>query len=132
MRLLEKINEEAKKIDKVINCLLQIHIAEEDTKFGFSKDELLHILTSPEYSSLQNIRICGMMGMASLTNNQIQIEKEFGYIDSLFKAIKENFFKDQHEFKELSIGMSGDYHLAIKHGSTMVRIGTGIFGKRNY
>ncbi len=132
MRLLEKINEEARSYGNIINCLLQIHIASEESKFGFSKEELVQLLPSPEFKSLQNIRLCGLMGMASFTDNVDLIRKEFTYIHSLFKDIQKDYFNTNKHFMELSIGMSGDYKTAVELGSTIVRIGTGIFGERNY
>jgi len=132
MRLLEKINEEAKANGRIINCLLQVHIASEESKFGFSEEELVQLLPSPEFNSLQNIRLCGLMGMASYTDNTDLIRKEFTVIHTLFKTIQHDYFKDNKHFRELSIGMSGDYQIAVEIGSTIVRIGTGIFGERNY
>jgi pyridoxal phosphate enzyme (YggS family) len=131
-RLLEKINEEAKRIGIKVNCLFQIHIAEEETKFGFSEEELVQLLPSNEYKSLQNIIICGLMGMASYTENSDQIKKEFSIIRTLFDVLKRNYLFNNKDFKELSIGMSGDYQIAVQQGSTMVRIGSSIFGDRNY
>ncbi len=132
LRLLEKINEEARNINKIVNCLLQIHIAEEETKYGFSEDELVQLLPLPEFKTLQNIKVCGLMSMATYTNDTKQIYREFKYLSDLFKTIKDIYFTDNEYFKEISIGMSGDYKIAVDCGSTMVRIGSNIFGERNY
>ena len=134
LKLLEEINKQAKKQDRIIECLLQIHIAEEETKFGLDEDELDEILKqhfdcAQCDSQLNNIKIVGLMGMATFTDNQNQIKKEFQHLKAIFdKASKlktENF-----QLKTLSMGMSGDYKLAIECGSTMVRIGSSIFGSR--
>lgn len=132
LRLLKKINEEAKKNNRTINCLLQMHIAEEDTKFGLDLQELKAILTSEDFKELKNIRIAGLMGMASYTYNVLQVKKEFSYLKSCFDEIKAEFFRTSYDFKEISMGMSGDYKIAIEAGSTMIRIGSTIFGMRNY
>ncbi|MCF6365814.1 MAG: YggS family pyridoxal phosphate-dependent enzyme [Bacteroidales bacterium] len=132
LRLLKKINEEAKKNNRTINCLLQIHIAEEDTKFGLNKDEVEQILENPEFDKLQNVKISGLMGMATYTKDKSQIKKEFKFLKNLFKNIKAKYFSDKESFTEISTGMSGDYEIAIEAGSTIVRIGSTIFGARNY
>ncbi len=132
IKLLKEINKQAVKNNRVIDCLLQFHIAEEDTKFGLSLIEAEEILDSESFKALQNIRIVGVMGMATYTNNPQQIENEFESLRNIFNILKTDFFADTDSFKELSMGMSGDYQLAIKHGSTMVRIGSTIFGARNY
>ena len=127
-KLLKEINKQAAKSDRVIDCLLQIHIAQEDTKFGFNKEELEDIVTDLKANPLPHIRIKGLMGMATFTDNQEQIRSEF-------KTLKQQFdwLKTQHpEANELSMGMSGDYVLAIEEGSTMIRVGSKIFGSRNY
>ena len=131
MKLLQEINKQAKKHNRVIDCLLQIHIAEEETKFGLDEEELNHILTSDDFKSLENIRIVGLMGMATFTENQNQIEKEFNHLKSIFDNNKK-LNTDHCQLNTLSMGMSGDYQLAISCGSTMVRIGSSIFGNRNY
>ena len=128
LKLLQEINKQAKKHNRVIDCLLQIHIAEEETKFGLDEEELNHILTSDDFKSLENIRIVGLMGMATFTENTTQIEKEFNHLKTIFDKLK----TQNSELKTLSMGMSGDYQLAISCGSTMVRIGSSIFGTRNY
>ncbi|WMW77012.1 YggS family pyridoxal phosphate-dependent enzyme [Flavobacterium sp. 20NA77.7] len=127
-KLLQEINKQAKKHNRVIDCLLQIHIAEEETKFGLDEEELNHILTSDDFKSLENIKIVGLMGMATFTENQNQIEKEFSHLKTIYDKLK----TQNSELKTLSMGMSGDYQLAISCGSTMVRIGSSIFGNRNY
>ena len=127
LKLLQEINKQAKKYNRVIDCLLQIHIAEEETKFGLDEEELNHILTSDDFKSLENIKIVGLMGMATFTENQNQIEKEFNHLKTIFDKLK----TQNSELKTLSMGMSGDYQLAISCGSTMVRIGSSIFGNRN-
>ncbi len=129
-KLLKIINLEAQKIDRVVDCFLQIHIAEEETKFGFSVNEVTEVLESKEFISLKNVRICGLMGMATFTDNTIQVSKEFNYLADTFKSLKIRFFENAPFFKEISMGMSGDYKLAISAGSTIVRIGSLIFGER--
>ena len=127
-KLLKEINKQAAKSDRIINCLLQMHIAQENTKFGFNKEELEAVVTDLKANPLPHIRIKGLMGMATFTNNQDQIRSEF-------KTLKQQFdwLQTQHsEANELSMGMSGDYALAIEEGSTMIRIGSKIFGSRNY
>ena len=127
-KLLKEINKQAAKSDRVIDCLLQMHIAQEDTKFGFNKEELETVVTDLKANPLPHIRIKGLMGMASFTDNQDQIRSEF-------KTLKQEFdwLQTQHpEANELSMGMSGDFALAIEEGSTMIRVGSKIFGSRNY
>lgn len=131
-KLLQDINKQAIKIDKTVNCLLQIHIASEETKFGFSEDELIEMLSNVDLKKLKNIRICGFMGMATFTDNKSQIRSEFRYLKTLFDKIKLSRFSETVTFTELSMGMSDDYAIAIEEGSTMVRIGSSIFGVRNY
>jgi len=126
-KLLQEINKEAAKNNRVIDCLLQIHIAVEESKFGLDEVELTKILTSDDFKNLKNIRIVGLMGMASFTDNQNQIEKEFNYLKTLFDKLKIT----NSELQTLSMGMSNDYQLAISCGSTMIRIGSSIFGTRN-
>lgn len=132
LNLLAAINKEAIKCNRVIDCLLQIHIAQEETKFGFDFLELTQLLESAAYNSLKNIRICGIMGMATLTDDEIQIRKEFKLLHSYFVEIKNTYFKNESSFKEISMGMSDDYKIAIEEGSTLVRVGSAIFGNRNY
>ncbi len=129
-KLLKSIDKEGKKNNRKIACLLQVHIAKEETKFGFSEEELIEILSSNEIKELNHIEIKGLMGMATFTDNQKQVATEFTQLSKLHSTIKKRFFSQQSSFKELSMGMSNDYLLAIEKGSTMVRIGTTIFGQR--
>lgn len=128
LKTLKEINKQAKKHDRVINCLLQAKIAEEDTKFGLSFQEIEEMLSSNEFKELENIKVVGLMGMATFTDSQEQIAREFSSINKLFNNLK----NQNSELKTLSIGMSGDYKLAIENGSTMIRVGSAIFGARNY
>lgn len=132
IKLLQVINKEAIKNDRTINCLLQFHIALESTKFGLNLDESIELLQSEAFISLKNIRICGVMGMATNTDDLERVSDEFSGLTETFKHLKENHFKEDGFFKEISMGMSGDYQLAIESGSTMVRVGSSIFGSRNY
>ena len=131
LKLLQEINKQAKKHNRVIDCLLQIHIAEEETKFGLDEFELDEILkqVQNEKSEFENIRIVGLMGMATFTENQNQIEKEFNHLNSIFDK-HSKLETSNLKLQTLSMGMSGDYQLAISCGSTMVRIGSSIFGTR--
>jgi pyridoxal phosphate enzyme (YggS family) len=130
LKLLKEINKQAAKNKRVIDCLLQIYIADEDTKFGLDFDEVIELLRDEEFSTLQNIRIVGLMGIASNNASETRTEAEFQELKVLFDGIKLSFFRKEESFKELSMGMSGDYQLAVKQGSTIVRIGSNIFGKR--
>ena len=125
---LKEINKQAKKHDRVIHCLLQAKIAEEDSKFGLSFDEIENILASEKLKDLVNIKIVGLMGMATFTDDKQQLHKEFLSLKNLFDKLK----TDNQNLKTLSMGMSGDYQIAIENGSTMIRVGSSIFGKRNY
>ena len=125
-KLLQEINKQAAKHNRVIDCLLQMYIADEETKFGLDETELNEILNSEEYKSLHNIKVIGLMGMATFTDNQLQIKKEFKNLKNIF----DTFTMHNSQFTTLSMGMSGDYKLAIECGSTMVRIGSSIFGGR--
>ncbi len=131
-KLLLAINKEGEKINRKINCLLQFHIADEDTKFGFALEEVEQLFQDINKDDLEFINICGVMGMATFTDDQNQIAKEFSNLHSIFNKIKETIFADQQSFKTISMGMSGDYKIAIEQGSTMVRVGSSIFGERNY
>lgn len=131
LKLLKEINKQAIKNNRVIECLLQVHIAQEEAKFGFNFDELKQLLADPELSSLDHIKVIGLMGMATNTTNKEQIKAEFKGLKSLFEEVKISVLPDNIEMKELSMGMSGDYKLAINEGSTMVRIGSSIFGLRS-
>lgn len=132
LKLLNEINKQAAKSGRIVNCLLQIHVAQEETKFGFTPQECDEMLQAEEWKSLHNVRICGLMGMASNTDDSKQIKEEFCLLNNTFKKIKQNWFHDSTDFCELSMGMSHDYRLAIKAGSTMVRVGSKIFGERYY
>ena len=132
MKLLKEIDKQAERNNRIIDCLLQIHIAKEETKFGFTPDELRTMLQEGEWKQFSHVRICGLMCMASNTDDVKQIADEFESVRTLFQEIKNEFFPTEETFKELSMGMSGDYEIAQQHGSTMVRVGTMIFGERNY
>ena len=132
LNLLKKVNKEATKKDRRVDCLLQFHIAQEETKFGLSYDEAIQLLTSAEYKQMENIRIVGVMGMATFTDNNNQVSAEFATLRDIFDRLKKEYFTTEDSFCELSMGMSDDYPLAIEQGSTLVRVGSAIFGKRNY
>lgn len=128
LKLLKEINKRAKQNERTINCLLQIKIADEDSKFGISSEEAREILNSEAYSKMENVKVIGLMGMATFTDDENQVRSEFNYLKSVFDK-----FRDEHpDLQELSMGMSGDYQIAVDCGSTMVRIGSSIFGARNY
>ena len=132
LKLLQEINKQAQKNNRIIDCLLQIHIAEEETKFGLDEEELTSLLSSSEFQEMKNIRITGLMGMATFTDNKEQIKKEFSHLKSIFDSIRStDAINRVSTLSILSMGMSGDYQLAIECGSTMVRIGSSIFGNRN-
>jgi len=130
LKLLQEINKQAAKNKRVIDCLLQVYIADEDTKYGLGHDELIELLRSDEFAELKNVRIVGLMAIATNTKNEKQIAIEFHELKVLFDGIKVSFFRKEDYFKEISTGMSTDYKIAIEEGSTMVRIGSAIFGKR--
>lgn len=132
LKLLTAINKEALKNNRTINCLLQFHIASEETKFGFDLSEAKTLLSKPEFSALKNVEIHGVMGMATNTDNKNQIRKEFESLKLIFDELKTEFFSSNDSFKEISMGMSNDYLIAIETGSTMIRVGSHIFGARNY
>ena len=132
MKLLNVIDKEALKNDRTIDCLLQVRIAKEETKFGLTSDEVYRLSDSVEFKQLRNIRIRGVMGMATYTENSEQIREEFRLLKRIFEELKASAFSGREHFDQLSIGMSGDYQLAIDEGSTLVRIGSLIFGERNY
>lgn len=129
-KLLCEVNNHAQKVGRVVDCLLQLHIAREETKFGFSFDECREMLAQGEWQSLKNIRIRGLMGMASYTDDEEQIKAEFCSLYRFFDELKDTYFASQPAFNELSMGMSDDYPLAIASGSTLVRVGSKIFGQR--
>lgn len=132
LRLLRTIDKEAVKCDRIINCLLQVHIAEESTKFGFDEEELSDFLESGELAELSNVRVMGLMGMATFTDNEAQVIREFTELKMLFDALQGKYTFDNFKLRELSMGMSGDYQIALDCGSTMVRVGSTIFGERTY
>ena len=129
-KLLKEINKEAKKNNRIIDCLLQVYIAKEDTKFGLDKAELVTLLNDPEFDTLENICIKGLMGMATNTLDQEQIKNEFKSLTTLFEELKNTIHKRTIDWKERSMGMTSDYKIAVEQGSTMVRIGSAIFGSR--
>ncbi|MDD2674742.1 MAG: YggS family pyridoxal phosphate-dependent enzyme [Flavobacterium sp.] len=130
LKLLQEISKQALKNNRIIDCLLQIHIAEEETKFGLDEEELASLLSSSEFHEMKNIRIVGLMGMATFTDNKDQIKKEFLHLKTIFDKTKK-LKTENCQLETISMGMSGDYQLAIECGSTMVRIGSSIFGGRN-
>lgn len=130
LKLLQEIDKQATKNNRIIPCLLQFHIAAEETKFGLDFSEAEEILQSREFIEMQHVQIVGLMGMASFTENEEQVRDEFRNLNNYFQIIKSHYFKFNPDFKHLSMGMSGDYQLAIEEGSTMVRIGSTLFGSR--
>lgn len=130
-KLLSAINTEASKIKRIVDCLLQIHIAGEETKFGFSMNEIIEMVESQSFMNMDHVRICGVMGMATFTSDTVQVHKEFSNLSACFRTLKNRYFAEKPLFKEVSMGMSGDYEIALKEGSTIVRIGSLIFGERN-
>ncbi len=132
LKVLKEINKEAVKCGRVVDCLLQLDIAHEDTKFGLDSQEIDALLSSQEFADMSNVRICGLMGIGSITDDKEQTRKEFAFLAQRFRQIKERFFANSESFCELSMGMSEDYQIAISEGSTMVRIGSSIFGLRDY
>jgi PLP dependent protein len=132
LKLLREINKQGEKAERVVPCLLQFHIAEEETKFGLDLQEAKEIMDAVKIEKMQNIQIKGVMGMATFTENENQIRKEFKQLKKYFETLKNDFFIDIDSFNEISMGMSGDYLIGIEEGSTIVRIGSSIFGDRNY
>jgi len=130
LNLLKEINKQALKNDRIIKCLFQVSIADEETKFGLGFDEIVLLLRSEEFKALTNVRICGLMGIATNTSILRQIKDEFYEFKTFFRSLAESFFQGDSNFTELSMGMSGDYKIALEEGSTMVRLGSAIFGKR--
>ncbi len=128
--LLKEINKQGQKNGRRISCLLQFHIAQEDTKFGLSLEEAEAFLAGPEFSLLNHVRICGVMGMATFTENTTQIRQEFQNLHSIYQELLSNYFSSNAEFKEISMGMSDDYTIAIEEASTLIRVGSKIFGRR--
>jgi len=129
-KLLTEINKQAKKNDRIIDVLLQFYIAKEETKYGFTIEEIQSMLGGLSTNNLANVRITGVMGMASFTEDYEKIRHEFRTLKSYFDLLKQNYFANQASFKEISMGMSGDFEIAIEEGSTMIRIGSTIFGER--
>lgn len=130
LKLLKEINKQAKKNERIIKCLFQIHIAEEESKFGLFKDELLDILHSDELANMQHVEIKGLMGMATFTEDENQVRKEFKGLKKLFDEVNNMATPPQVQMEELSMGMSGDYKIAVEEGSTLIRVGSAIFGAR--
>ncbi len=131
-KLLKTINKEAGNAGKVVDCLFQVKIAKEESKFGMTVGQIKQILDSAEYSSFQNIRLTGLMGMATFTEDKEVIRSEFNFLHTCFEDIKNAYFNGVNYFREISMGMSDDYEIAVEAGSTMVRVGSKIFGTRNY
>ena len=129
-KLLRIINKEASRNSRVIDYLIQFYIAKEETKFGFNMEEVTEMIESEEFKHLNNVRLCGVMGMATFTDDHVQVRKEFKYLNECFNELKSKYFDDLPSFQEISMGMSGDYRMAIEEGSTMIRIGSIIFGTR--
>jgi len=132
LKLLQEINKQAQRHSRVVNCLLQIYIAEEESKFGLTPAEAQEILSAEAYQELNHVRITGVMGVATNTSSETQLQKEFRYLKQTFEDLKSSFFPQEAFFKEISMGMSSDYKLAIAEGSTMIRVGSFIFGARDY
>lgn len=130
LKLMKEIGKQAEKCGRVIDVLLQIHVAAEETKFGFTPEEVVEMLQEDEWKNCTHVRIVGLMAMATNTDDEARIGREFESVAQLFEVLKDSFFADKPEFKELSMGMSGDYLIAQEHGSTMVRVGSMIFGER--
>jgi pyridoxal phosphate enzyme (YggS family) len=131
-KLLKAINKEGKKVNRRIKCLLQFHIAKESTKFGLSAEEAQSMLDTNILNELENIEICGVMGMATYTDDKAQVTNEFKTLKNIFATLKNKYFVNHDSFSQISMGMSGDYPIAITQGSTMIRVGSSIFGERNY
>jgi pyridoxal phosphate enzyme (YggS family) len=132
LNLLKEVDKEARKCNRVIHCLLQFHIATEETKFGLNLNDAREILESAEIHEMKNVLITGVMGMSSFSDDFTLVRKEFKHLYSLFQTLKSLYFPEQDTFRVISMGMSGDYNIAIEEGSTLVRIGTSIFGDRQY
>jgi hypothetical protein len=130
--LLQEVDKQAVKYDRVIPCLIQFHIAKEDTKFGFSLGECETMLQGEVFQNLHHVKICGVMGMATFTEDMERVRKEFQKLHSIFNTLKEKYFPNNPDFKEISMGMTDDYPIAIEEGSTLIRIGSAIFGPRDY
>jgi len=131
LKILHEIDKQAQKAGRIIPCLLQFHIAEEETKFGLDIEEAKGILETEDFGKMKNITLAGVMGMATYTDDYDQVRREFRVLRNIYRQLKITFFSNHPDFKEISMGMSGDYKIAIEEGSTMVRIGSLIFGERN-
>lgn len=131
-QLLAEIDKCGKAADRIVNCLLEIHIASEESKYGFTYDRCISFLEEGSWKDFTHVRICGVMGMATFTDNFEQVAKEFAGLKQFYDKIKNRYFGDKDYFKEISMGMSQDYHVAVKEGSTLVRVGSRIFGERKY
>lgn len=129
LKLLQEIDTQARKCDRIIDCLLQFYIAKEETKFGLEAAEAIDLLESDAYRNMRHIRLCGVMGMASFSDNNEQIRKEFQVLRGIFERLKKGYFQHAPHFREISMGMSGDWEIAVEEGSTMVRIGSLLFPK---
>jgi pyridoxal phosphate enzyme (YggS family) len=129
-KLLYVINSESEKSGRIIDCLLQFHIAKEETKSGFNLEEVFQLLETEDFKRLRNVNVCGVMGMATFTDNTAIVRKEFNYLRNCFRTLKEKYFQEHEQFSEISMGMSEDYLTAIEEGTTIVRIGSLIFGER--
>lgn len=132
IKLLESINAESARIGRVVDVLLQLHVAQEETKFGFTCEDCVDLVDKGVLGRLPNVRVCGVMGMATNTDDMGKVREEFKSIKNVFDTLKQRYFADKPYFKEISMGMSDDYHIAMEEGSTLVRIGTTIFGSRGY
>lgn len=132
MKLLSEINRQGERVGRVIPCLLQLHVAQEETKFGFTTEECMAMLDSDEWRNMPHVHICGVMGMASHTDDESRIRQDFATLHQFFTQAKDRHFSDNDNFCELSMGMSDDYLIAIREGSTLVRVGSSIFGEREY
>ena len=130
--LLEAVNKEAKKHERVVDCLLQFHIALEETKFGLDLNEARELLDSEAFKAMENVRICGVMSMGTFTDDMEEVRKEFKHLKAIFETLKKEYFVEKPEFKEISMGMSEDYPIAIEEGATLIRVGSKIFGARVY
>lgn len=130
LRLLAEIDKQAAKANRTIDCLLQFHVAQEETKFGLDETEAVALLQSPELQQMKHVRLCGVMGMASFSDDKTLVRSEFHHLQEIFQRIKKAFFPNDPHFREISMGMSGDWEIAVEEGSTMVRIGSLLFGER--
>jgi PLP dependent protein len=131
LRLLQEIEKQAAKVGRTLDCLLQFHIATEDTKFGLNEQEARDLLESPAYRAMTHVRICGVMGMATFTDDTERVRTEFRHLRGIFDRLRETYFRDAPHFREISMGMSSDWEIAVEEGSTMVRIGSLLFGDRS-